>query len=187
MDYSEPDEQLRLVLLVVVADLVLVVDLLVVGDLPDELVLLVQQLDGVARLVPDYVVRYEGQWLDVLRLNGKLALLLLRLPLPGQGCLLEGAEYLPGYVDHDRPFSFEGAEDVALLLVVDELVKEEVDLFDHGLPAEYEVVEVVEGDVEVALEDILLEGAALAQIDPVYGHLQNGNENVPSGVEQIKG
>jgi hypothetical protein len=158
MQYSASDKDLRLIFFIIVPNLVLVVHLLLMLDLLDWHPFLIQDLQRVASLVPHYVVRNEVQRLHLSLLVYKFVLLLLRLLLPGVHRLLHGRKDLSRDVYHDWTLRLEGTEDSVVFLVIGEFVEEKVDLFEHGLPSEDEVVEIVDDQIEIALQNVLLEG-----------------------------
>jgi hypothetical protein len=101
----EADEERTLIFLVVVVNLLLIVHLPIVGDSPDDLSLLVEDVNGVAGFVAHDVVGEEFQRFCFL-FPRLLVFLFLCLFLPG-GCLLYVEEYLPRDVDHDGVAGFE--------------------------------------------------------------------------------
>ena len=106
--------------------------------------------------------------------------------LPGAHGLVDGIEDLARDVDHDGTFGFEGTKYFVVLLVVGQFVEEEVYFLENWLPPEDQVVEVVDDHVEVAFEDIFFEGVGFVEVESIDNDLQDGNEYVSAGVEQVK-
>jgi hypothetical protein len=65
-------------------------------------------------------------------------------------------------------------------------MEEDVDLLEHGFPSEDQVVEVVYCDTEITFENVLFEGVGFRKINAVYHYLENWDEDVSAGVEQIE-
>lgn len=89
-----PNENLVLILIPIL-DLKLVIDLLAMIDLLYEDVSFIEDIDWVACLVSDDVMRDELQWLNFLLFEEVLFFLLLRLLLPACHCLVDADEDLP--------------------------------------------------------------------------------------------
>ena len=62
----------------------------------------------------------------------------------------------------------------------------QIDLFENGLPSEDVVVEIVNSDGELSFEDVFFEGVGLGQIQVVHADLENGDEDVPATVDEVK-
>ena len=83
----------------------------------------VEDLDRVASLISDDIMRDELQWLNFLLLEEVLLLLFLRLLLPTCYCFVDADEHLPGKVDHNGLDCVKRSEDGVIFLVVSELME----------------------------------------------------------------
>lgn len=95
MYYPHSNENLVFVLIPIL-DLKLVIYLLAVFDLLYEYVSLIEDLDGITRLVSDYVMGDELEWLNFLLLEKVFLFFLFRLLLPPCHCLVDADEDLSG-------------------------------------------------------------------------------------------